>query len=488
MTGNLLDGTFEVEHDAFVGLEHMEKDFASVGASPELMHHFSSMAAQVQSDLETVVKDFVAGLRKLSGEQNLVFAGGVALNSTLNGILTTEAGFDKVHVPPYPGDEGIAIGSAMFGANQLLRHLHDVQGAEAGKPISNVMPYLGKAYSEDDILSAIRTVDPWISWAHTDVAEVAADALRQSMVVAWFQGRSEFGPRALGNRSILGDPRQAGMIAHINGVVKKREAFRPFAPSVLGESATEWFSDCDLDSSPFMSLTAVARRPCATRAVVHVNDTARLQTLRQDQNPTYHRLISLFQEKTGVPMVLNTSFNTAGEPVVESPADALACFLHTDGIDMLAFPPNIVVKRRYIARPLQLDSYLSSAVDSFRSQQTQDECGGCLGTVVTFSRYLEDDGIAGSASAENDASTADSSRMSSAELTDSLELELFEYIHSQKHCQVHELLACFAQEEIQEDLEESATGESIPVTADVLERLSHLADIRLVLVSESGSN
>ncbi|MFA5901265.1 MAG: carbamoyltransferase C-terminal domain-containing protein, partial [Hyphomicrobium sp.] len=299
--------------------------------------HWEDMAWRVQNDTETVLLERARWLRETTGARNLCIAGGVGLNCVANGRLIREAGFDNVWIQPAAGDDGVAIGCAYYG------HLHVQKN-----PRSFVMIHsnLGRAYGDKELGEALsgglvrletqsRTSD--------DICAEAAKLLAEGKVLGWFQGRSEFGPRALGNRSIIADPRHAEMKDILNSRVKHRQAFRPFAPIVLAERAAEIFEG--EEESPFMLVAKRVRPEWKERvaAIVHVDGTARVQTVRRETNERLYRLVEAFEAITGVPVLLNTSFNVKGEPIVETPRDALQCFL-TTGIDHLAIHDTLISK------------------------------------------------------------------------------------------------------------------------------------------------
>jgi carbamoyltransferase len=301
------------------------------------MQHWQDLAWQVQDDTERVLLARAAWLRAATGARNLCIAGGVALNCVANGRIAREAGFENVWIQPAAGDDGIAIGCAYYG------HL-----AIQKKPRSFLMThaYLGAAYSEEEVAAACEQPLVRLATRRTPSRDICADTaslLAQGRVVGWFQGRSEFGPRALGNRSILADPRHAETKAILNGRVKHRQAFRPFAPIVLAERAGEIFEGDG--PSPYMLLAKRVRREWKDRipAVVHVDGTARVQTVDAEANAVLYRLLKAFDALTGVPVLLNTSFNVKGEPIVETPQDAMACFLET-GIDYLVLHDTLIGK------------------------------------------------------------------------------------------------------------------------------------------------
>jgi len=321
-----------------------------------------TLAHRIQVDLEDIVVDFVKHYKEETGESNLCLAGGVALNSVLNGRLSRELGFEQTFIPPYPGDDGIAVGCCAYGlyGNEILDE-KCTQPPVWTKPLS---PYLGPGPSEREMKEAIAGAEPWLEVeAVRDEdrrLEIMAQEIESGGVVAWYHSRSEMGPRALGHRSILADPRKKGLVRFINEHVKKRESFRPFAPSVLAEEASKWFdlgeNVCADNVSPFMSLTAFVEKSkrAMIPAVTHVDGSSRLQTVTKEAEPLYHKLISTFFKATGVPMVLNTSFNTLpGEPIVETPQNAIRSFLCSMGsIEMLVMDDYIIKRKRPTIRKL----------------------------------------------------------------------------------------------------------------------------------------
>jgi carbamoyltransferase len=303
------------------------------------MAHWQDLAWRVQEDTERVLIERAIWLREKTGAKNLCIAGGVALNCVANGKIVREAGYDNVWIQPASGDDGIAIGCAYYG------HL-----AIQKKPRNFVMAhaYLGAPYSDEQVKAAATQwlVDAQVcSGQNNGICGETAKVLAEEKVVGWFQGGSEFGPRALGNRSILADPRKPEMKDRLNSRVKYRQAFRPFAPIVLAERATEIFEGDE--DSPFMLLAKRVRPEWRDRvpAIVHVDGTARVQTVKREHNERLYLLLKAFERLTGVPVLLNTSFNIKGEPIVESPADAMKCFLST-GIDYLAMHDMLITKNR----------------------------------------------------------------------------------------------------------------------------------------------
>ncbi|MBI2422558.1 MAG: carbamoyltransferase [Candidatus Hydrogenedentes bacterium] len=292
-----------------------------------------NIAASAQRLLEDTVLRMCGWLREKTGAKNLCLAGGVALNCSMNGRIKRESGFENIWVQPASGDDGIAIG----GALQLYHQL-------TGAPRSYVMEsaLLGPTWSDAAILACVeraklRTERPG------NVEQRTAELLAEGKIVGWFQGAMEFGPRALGARSILADPTRADMKDLVNKHVKFREEFRPFAPSVLQERAHEYFDGCI--ESPFMLFVYPVRpeKRGVLPAITHVDGTARVQTVSRAGNPRYYGMIEAFERLRGAPVVLNTSFNVMGEPIVNSPEDAVRCFYST-GMDALVLGDHVLLK------------------------------------------------------------------------------------------------------------------------------------------------
>lgn len=292
----------------------------------------ADLAASVQCVLEEVLLDLVRWLRDRTDADNLCMAGGVALNCMGNSKIFATGGFDNVWVQPAAGDSGTALGAALAVA------------AEAGEQITPMSTAaLGRGWTDDQIAAeldaaAVRYERP------DDIAACVGDALADNQIVGWFQGRAEFGPRALGGRSLLADPRDIANLERLNNV-KGREQFRPVAPMVLADRAAEIFSGGPIPSPYKLFMHEVAPRwRMQIPAVTGVDGTARIQTVDTDQ-PRLHATISRFCERTGVPVIVNTSFTTAGRPMVDSPRDALECF-GSAPIDMLAIGPYVVRRPR----------------------------------------------------------------------------------------------------------------------------------------------
>ena len=305
-------------------------------ASPA-MRHWEDLAWRVQHDSEEVLLARARWLRETTGARNLCLAGGVALNCVANGRIVREAGFDNVWIQPAAGDNGISIGCAYYGRLAVQK-----------KPRTFVMKQatLGVEYADDVVRRAgnpLLVTRKTFNGPGQSICREAAKLLADGKVFGWFQGRCEFGPRALGNRSILGDPRRPEMKDILNKRVKFRQAFRPFAPIVTYERAKDIF--VGEDESPFMLRAKQVRPEWKDRipAIVHVDGTARVQTVRREQNERMYDLLTEFEKLTGVPVLVNTSFNIKGEPIVETPQDAMNCFIYT-GIDYLALHDTLISK------------------------------------------------------------------------------------------------------------------------------------------------
>ena len=286
----------------------------------EIESRHQDIAASLQARLEEIHLHLLLTMHRDTGCDAVCIAGGVGLNAVANGLIRERTPFRELFVQPAAGDAGTAVGAAF--------HVwHETIGAPRGFVMRHA--YTGPEYGDDELAEAIGEAGAEARRLDDDeLFAFVAERIAAGDVVGWFQGRVEFGPRALGNRSIVADPRRADMKDILNSRIKHREPFRPFAPSVLASETGEWFGD-DYPS-PFMVLCHGTRADRRDRmaAVNHVDDTARLQTVTPVENPRYHRLIEAFAERTGVPMVLNTSFNE-NEPIVCTPQDALACFAKT---------------------------------------------------------------------------------------------------------------------------------------------------------------
>jgi carbamoyltransferase len=310
------------------------------------------IARSIQVVTEEVILRTVRHVHAITNEAHLCLAGGVALNCVANGRILREGPFDKIWVQPAAGDAGGALGAALFVWYQYLdneRKADDAHDSQHGS-------YWGPSYDHEHVEAYLNAKQiPYRRLSDEEIAEVVAELIAQGKVIGWFQGRLEFGPRALGSRSILGDARSPQMQSTMNLKIKFRESFRPFAPSVMAEYADEWFEltpeGKEPICSPYMLLVAPVKaekrlpvssenhklcgieklRVCRSEvpAITHVDFSARIQTVHQETNPRYHKLMKRFHEKTGCPLIVNTSFNVRGEPIVCTPEDAYRCFMRT---------------------------------------------------------------------------------------------------------------------------------------------------------------
>mgnify|MGYP000675107973 CR=1 FL=1 len=355
------DGSFRLNLDYFdycTGLRMTNDRFHELfGAPPRepeapLTQREMDLAASIQVVTEEVVLKLAKSVAAETGERNLCLAGGVALNCVANGKLLRAKYFDRVWLQPAAGDAGGALGAALTAYHVYRREPRHLNGQADGMQGG----YLGPVYAQQDIerrLTAVGAVFEVLT--DEQLTDACARALADGKALGWHQGRMEFGPRALGGRSILGDARSPAMQKMLNLKVKYRESFRPFAPSVLREDVSRWF-DIDVDS-PYMLLVADVKSDhripmtpeqqklfgidklnvprSSIPAVTHVDYSARIQTVHRDTNPRYHALISRFKALTGCPVIVNTSFNVRGEPIVSTPEDAFRCFMGTE-IEVLA--------------------------------------------------------------------------------------------------------------------------------------------------------
>ena len=373
------DGTFHLDQSYFnysVGLTMTNDKFAALFGEPvrgpeQLLTQFHmDMAASIQAVTEEIVLRLARSVRAETGMKNLCLAGGVALNCVANGKLLREGIFEGLWIQPAAGDAGGALGAALAGYHLFHGKLRDVPAKGDAMRGS----YLGPSFSEAEIEAELTAAGAKFD-VLDDAAliEATAQGLADGKAVGWMQGRMEFGPRALGGRSILGDPRSPAMQKTLNLKVKYRESFRPFAPSVLREDVADWF---ELDGdSPYMLLVADVREELRREmtaeekalfgidklnvprssipAVTHVDYSARIQTVHAETNPRYHQLISRFKALTGCPVVVNTSFNVRGEPIVCSATDAFRCFMGSE-IELLVVG-NCILRKEDQDPALKLD-------------------------------------------------------------------------------------------------------------------------------------
>ncbi len=298
------------------------------------------IGASAQLVLEEILLKMARHVHEKTKLKNLCLGGGVALNGVANYRLLKEGPFDKIHIPPSPGDGGSAIGCATYVYYSILNNERIIETDNA-KVISNTV-YLGPSYSNESIKSFLDKYKiPYERFERQQLLERTAKLIEEQNVVGWYQGRVEWGPRALGNRSILADPRNEKMKDILNEKIKHRESFRPFAPSILEEHTSEYF---ELDiPSPYMLFVAKVKKPDIIPAVTHVDGTGRLQTVSRNSNPLYYDLINEFYKLTGVPVIINTSMNVKGEPIVNTPSQAFDMILKTD-MDYIVMDDCIVGK------------------------------------------------------------------------------------------------------------------------------------------------
>ena len=370
------DGSFQLDMSYFdyaTGLTMTNEKFDALFGGPprtsetELTQREMDLAASVQKVTEDIVVQIAKGIAKETGERNLCLAGGVALNCVVNGILVRENIFDNIWIQPAAGDAGGALGAALSAWH--LYHDGERKTLTQGDAMKGA--YLGPEFSDAEIEAELKSCGAVFKrCSETELIEDVAAALADEKAVGWMQGRMEFGPRALGGRSIIADPRSPVMQKQLNLKVKYRESFRPFAPSVLREDVGQWFEH-DADS-PYMLLVADVQKDkrramtededalfgieklnvprSSVPAISHVDYSARIQTVHADTNPRYHAVISKFKEKTGCPLVVNTSFNVRGEPIICTPTDAFKCFMGTE-LDVLAVG-------KYLLRKAEQDAAL----------------------------------------------------------------------------------------------------------------------------------
>jgi carbamoyltransferase len=307
----------------------------------QLFKFYADLAFKHQQLLEEMVLHLCHHLYAITECKSLCLAGGVALNSVANGKILPNTPFEKIFIQPAAGDNGISIGCALYGAH-ALQHIP----RKYYKKVS-FSPYLGNSYDAKQVENAVNQYkDKIIDHGYLENAsKEAAQLISQGKIVAWYYGGCEKGPRALGNRSILADPRDPNMKNYLNQKVKRREFFRPYAPAVLEEKANEYF-EVDFPC-PYMLLVPMVKqdKQKLIPAVTHIDGTARLQTINEETNKPFYDIIKHFEEITGIPVILNTSFNGPGEPIIETPENAIKCFLNT-GIDALFINGRLLTKQK----------------------------------------------------------------------------------------------------------------------------------------------
>lgn len=366
------DGSFRMNMDYF---SYCDSDVMTSGkfeeffgiprreAESPLTQQHMDLAASVQKVTEEIMLRMVRHAHRLTGKINLVLAGGVALNCVGNGRIQREGPFENIWIQPAAGDAGAALGAALLVWHQLMENEREVEPTADSQRGS----LLGPAYSNQEIQDFLDTNEAVYSYIEdeSDLLETVSHALLQEKVVGWFQGKMEFGPRALGSRSIIGDPRNPDMQSRMNLKIKFRESFRPFAPSVTRERANDYFELKQESESPYMLLVAPVKEsqrvPVAANqeafegldllkvqrssvpSITHVDYTARVQTVDPERHGRYYHLIKRFEAKSGCPLLINTSFNVRGEPIVCSPENAYQCFMATD-MDVLVMENCVLIK------------------------------------------------------------------------------------------------------------------------------------------------
>jgi carbamoyltransferase len=328
---------FDIEGGRFCFKDTVPLKFRHERRWPDAAAENEALAASVQAALETALLYLVQHLQELCHSKNLCYAGGVALNSVANERIIRESGYENVYIIPAAEDSGAAIGAAYYGLWHLTGHNSRRRLAHDA---------LGRVYSAADVAGALGNESRVRTVESTNVINDAVELLCDGKIIGWFDGGCELGPRALGQRSILCDPRRPDGKEILNRRVKMREAFRPFAPAVILDEAPNWFEfGGSTPESPFMLRVCELnpQRKDNVPAIVHEDGTGRLQTLTPEANGRFYELVRRFYERTGVPMVLNTSFNRMGQPIVETPADAVECLLNT-GLDCCVFEDKIVFK------------------------------------------------------------------------------------------------------------------------------------------------
>ncbi|WP_299438783.1 carbamoyltransferase [uncultured Aquimarina sp.] len=305
----------------------------------EMTSFYCDVASSIQAITEDFLQTITTYAQKITGMENLCLSGGVALNCKANGELIKNSIYKDVWVQPASGDSGGAIGAAFVGWYHYLKRERSY--------IDNTLTeqaYLGISYSKENIEATLQEhqIDYTLS-NDKELCDEVSNELKNKKIIGWFQGKMEFGPRALGNRSILASPLYEDMKTHVNMRIKKREGFRPFAPIVLEEKAKDWFSH--IQSSKYMLFTYRSNKKDKIPSCIHEDGTARVQTLCKEENPLLHQVLSSFEQKTSCPVLINTSFNVRGEPIVASPLDALKCFFQTE-MDILVLGNYIIQKEK----------------------------------------------------------------------------------------------------------------------------------------------
>ena len=366
------DGSFRLDlsyfpwcHKTVMISAKFERLFGGPPRKPEspLTQREMDIAASIQAVTEEIMLRAARHVHRLTGMKNLTLAGGVALNCVGNGRVLREGPFDNIWIQPAAGDAGGALGAALFVWHQLLENERKVDGSDKQRA-----SLLGPKYSDEQIQKFLDSVNAkyHVFEDEQQLLDKVADLISEGNVVGWFHGRMEFGPRALGNRSIIGDARSEAMQSIMNRKIKFRESFRPFAPCVLREDVHDYFDIHNEQESPYMLLVAYLQKDkrllpqeqselekgldklkvkrSVVPAITHVDYSARIQTVDNERHPRLHRLMRQFKDKTGCPVIINTSFNVRGEPIVCSPEHAYRCFMATN-MDILVMEDQLLYKR-----------------------------------------------------------------------------------------------------------------------------------------------
>jgi len=340
------DGSFTLNMDYFgfeYSLKMINQKFCNLfGAAERLPHEdmtdfYKNIAASIQKVTEEILIDLAQHVKSVTQQENICLAGGVALNCVANSVLQHSNIFKNYWVYPASGDGGTAVGAALLVWHQHLNNIKTPQ-----KDLLQNHSYLGPDYSNEEVIEELNKHGiKYTELTEKELIDKTAELIRNKSVVGWFAGKSEFGPRALGNRSILASPHFEDMQKHLNLKIKKREGFRPFAPIVMEEHAQDWFDMTQ--PSKTMLFTYPCKQAAKIPSCAHVDNSARVQTINGEDNKKIHTLLNACYAKTGIPILINTSFNVRGEPIVNSPIDAIRCFFNTD-MDVLVLENALILK------------------------------------------------------------------------------------------------------------------------------------------------
>lgn len=324
---------FNFHHDLYMTGKALEKLLGIPRRKPEdaLLQQYKDIAASIQSVTEELVLTILTEAAKITKKNNLLFSGGVALNCVINEKILKKTPFKSFWIPSASGDSGCALGAALWRSEKITNQ----------HPLDSI-DFIGPDYSDNQITSVLNNFKLiYNQYKDEKLYDLVSEDLAKGLILAWFQGRMEYGPRALGNRSILAHPGKEGMHSILNTKIKKRENFRPFAPIITQEAFDQYFDRQDCDYTRMTTVACAKQRQNIT-ACVHIDGTSRVQEVKKTEQPTLHAVLKYFEVKTGIPVLINTSFNERGEPMVCSPEDAVKCFFNTD-LDVL-------VMERYVIR------------------------------------------------------------------------------------------------------------------------------------------